>query len=158
MDLARRRWVAKGEVDDYPLDRLVNAAETTVSVGVRQLVCQLGIAGRSFPRSVKNLKEAAQITMGKETYRGIVESDGKAVLKASREEQLELDWSAADCKTTTPSGQEVTRLYASADGVLVPTTTAVEKTKRRATVRAKRQKMPAEQRRKLAPLGRAKAI
>ena len=135
----------------------MDATEATVSVGVRQLVCRLGIAGRSFQRSVRNLKESAQITMGKETYRRIVESDGKAVLKASREEQLELDWSAADCKTTTPSGQQVTRMYGSADGVLVPTTTAAQKTKRRATTVAKRRKMPAEQRRKLPALGRVKA-
>jgi len=143
-------------VDDYPLDRLVDRTEATVSVGVRQLVCRLGIAGRSFARSVKNLKEAAQLTMGKETYRQIVESDGKAVLKVSREEQLEIDWSAADCKSTTPSGQEVTRIYASADGVLVPTTTAAEKKKRRATTVARRRKMPGEKRRKLPPLARVK--
>lgn len=121
------------------------------------MVCRLGIAGRSFQRSVRNLKEAAQLTMSKEKYRIIVESDGKAVLKASREEQLELDWSAADCKTTTPSGQEVTRMYVSADGVLVPTTTAAQKSKRRATTVAKRRKMPAEQRGKLPALPRMKA-
>lgn len=34
----------------------------------------------------------------------------RVVLAASAEEQLELDWSAAQCKTATPAGQEVSRL------------------------------------------------
>jgi len=37
------------------------AAEATVTVGLRQLCCRLGIAGRSFARSVKNLHEAARV-------------------------------------------------------------------------------------------------
>jgi hypothetical protein len=47
-------------------------------------------------------------------------------------------------------------MYVSADGVLVPTTTAAEKHKRRATVLAKRKQMPAKQRRGLARLGPVK--
>jgi hypothetical protein len=136
---------------------LVDALEAAVSVGVRQLCCQLGIAGRSFARSAKGLKDAAQIEMSEEMFRCVVESEGKAVLKASATEQLEIDWSAADCKTASPSGEEVSRVYASADGVLVPTTTEAEKQKRRATVLGKREAMAAEQRKRLAPLGPVKA-
>jgi hypothetical protein len=120
--------------------------------------------------------------MGEDLFRQVVESEGKAVLKASGEEQLELDWSAAECKTAVPtaaevkaagaeeaqptgpapstsSGQaddkpavEVSRMYASCDGVIVPTTTAQEKQKRRTTTMAKRKQMPAEKRRELSPL------
>jgi hypothetical protein len=136
---------------------LVDALEAAVSVGVRQLCCQLGIAGRSFARSTKALKDSAQIVMSEEMFRTVVESEGKAVLKASATEQLEIDWSAADCKTASPSGQEVSRVYASADGVLVPTTTEAEKQKRRETVVANRKKMAAEKRNQLAPLGPVKA-
>ena len=51
------------------------------------------------------------------------------------EEQLELDWRAADCKSPgRRRAQEVSRIYVSGDGVLVPVTTAAEKRKRRATV------------------------
>jgi hypothetical protein len=105
---------------------------------------------------VGNLKEAAQLGMGEELFRTVVEAEGKAVLKVSQDEQLEIDWSAAQCQTTNPSGQTVSRLYVSADGVLVPTTTAAEKQKRRAAVRAKRQKMPREKRQQLLPLGAVK--
>jgi hypothetical protein len=156
IDLNRTRWYAAGEGSDCPLDRLVDAAEATVTAGLRQLSCLLGIAGRSFARSVKSLKEAAQVEMGEDLFRKVVESEGKAVLKASAGEQLELDWSAADCKTTTPAGEQVSRIYASADGVLAPTTTDQEKQKRRATTLAGRQKMTPEHRRELPRLPAAK--
>lgn len=134
------------------MDRLLDAVEATVTVGLRQLCCELGLNGRSFDRSRQCLKSAAQILIGKDLFRQVVENEGKSVLKASGEEQLELDWSAAQCKATTPDGQEVSRLYASADGVLVPTTTDQEKRKRRETAVARRRRMPAEQRRELPPL------
>ena len=131
------------------MDRLLDQVEATVSVGARQLCCRLGIAGRSFARGAANLKDAAQIDMGEDLFRKVVESEGKTVLAASAEEQLELDWSAAECKTTTPAGQEVSRLYASADGVILPTTTAAEKQKRRSTSLARRERMPREKRTRL---------
>jgi hypothetical protein len=138
-------------------------AEATVTVGLRQLCCEQGIAGRSFARSVKNLKSAASISMGEDLFRQVVESEGKAVLKASGDEQLEIDWSAGQCKTTvpakegnTPPGEvlpvEVSRLYASCDGVIVPTATDREKRKRRATTLAKRRRMPVERRGELPAL------
>lgn len=135
-----------------PADRLVDATEAAISVGVRELCCRLGVAGRSFARSADNLKQAAQITLSAELLRGVVESEGKAVLKASADEQLEIDWSAADCKTRTPEGQEVSRAYASGDGVMVPATTDAEKQKRRATVLLRRKQMPRRQRRRLKKL------
>jgi hypothetical protein len=94
--------------------------------------------------------------MSEEMLRKVVESEGKAVLAASEDEQLELDWTAADCTASTPEGQETTRVYVSADGVLVPTTTAAEKAKRRATVLAHRVTMPRKQRGRLARLGAVK--
>jgi len=105
-----------------------------VSLGLRELCCSLGIDSKSFARAARNLHKSAAIRISEELLRRVVESEGKAVLKASSEEQLELDWSAGQCRTQTPQGQEVSRLYVSADGVMVPVTTAAEKHKRRATV------------------------
>lgn len=152
----RRRFGEKNQLSGCPADRLVDESESAVSVGVRQLCCREGGNARSFERGRENLKHAAQIDCGKELFRQIVESEGKAILKASAQEQLELDWSASDCKTQTPDGQEATRMYVSADGVLVATTRQAEKDKRRATVRENRKKMPAERRCKLPPLGPVK--
>lgn len=136
-----------------------------MTVGLRQLCCEQGIAGRSFARSVKNLKSAAAISMGEDLFRQVVESEGKAVLKASADDQLEIDWSAAECKAKVPPLEsargprgdwpavELSRVYTSCDGVLVPTTTEQEKRKRRATTIARRRRMPRDKRRKLAALG-----
>lgn len=135
----RTRWWASGAGSDTPVDRFLDATEATVSVGTREMCCVLGIAGGSFARGAANLKHAAQITLSEEVFRQVVEAEGRLVLTATREEQLELDWSAASCQTTNPAGQVVSRLYGSADGVLVPVTTQSEKEKRRATVQRRRQ-------------------
>jgi hypothetical protein len=150
--LRRHRFGDKRQGSECPADRLVDQTESVVSVGARQLCCREGGNARSFERGRENLKHAAHIDCGKELFRQIVESEGKAILKASAEEQLELDFSASQCKTQTPDGREVSRMYASADGVLVPTTTQDEKDKRRATVKRKRREMAAKQRRRLRKL------
>jgi hypothetical protein len=131
------------------VDRLVDETESAVSVGVRQLCCREGTQARSFARGRENLKHAAQLQVGEEQFRQIVESEGKAVLRASEAEQLELDWSGAQCLAQTPLGQATTRLYASADGVLVPTTTQAEKDKRRQTAKKWRKDTPRQKRGKL---------
>jgi hypothetical protein len=131
------------------VDKLVDETETAVSVGLRQLCCREGTQARSFARGRENLKHAAQLDAGEELFRQIVESEGKAVLKASESGQLELDWSGAQCVAQTPEGQSTTRLYASADGVLVPTTTQAEKDRRRETTKKWRQDTPRAQRGKL---------
>lgn len=150
------RWHAAGEGSDSPIDRLLDTVQATVTVGLRQLCCELGVAGRSFARSVQSLKSAAGVVMGEELFRQLVESEGKAVLKASADEQLEIDWSAAGCMTTTPQGREVSRVYASCDGVIVPATTDQEKRKRRATAVARRGRYSPQQRRELPPLAAVK--
>lgn len=147
---SRRRWSGGVEGSLYPVDRLLDETEATVSIGVRQLCCREGTNARSFARGRENLKATAQIETGEELFRQLVESEGKAVLQASaQEQQLELDWSGAECQTPTPAGHTTTRIYVSADGVLVPTTTQAEKDKRRATVRKWRQKTPRKQRGRL---------
>lgn len=122
------------------MDRLLDAAESTVSLGLRELCCCLGIDAKSFARAARNLYKSAAVRVSEELLRRIVETEGKLVLKAGNEEQLELDWSAGGCQTKTPEGQEVSRLYVSADGVMVPVTTQAEKEKRRATVLRRRRR------------------
>jgi hypothetical protein len=129
----RIRWHAAGEGGDTPLDRLLDQTEAVVSVAARELCCRLGVAGGSFARSAENLNRAAGLRMSEEKFRQVVESEGQAVLAAADNEQLELDFSAAECQTCTPEGQAVSRLYGSCDGVMVPTTTQAEKDRRRQT-------------------------
>ena len=134
----RTRWHSPQDGSDTPLDRLLDAAESTVSLGLRELCCRLGTDSRSFARAAENLHKAGGICISEELLRRVVQSEGRAVLAAGREEQLELDWSASQCKVRTPQGQQISRVYASADGVMVPVTTTAEKRKRRATVQQQR--------------------
>ena len=147
--MERTRWHAAGEGSDTPLDRLLDQAESVASVGVRELCCRLGVAGGCFARAAENLHRAAGVKMSAENFRQIVEAEGRAVLAAAEDERLELDFSAAGCRTLTPEGESVSRLYASCDGVLVPMTTQAEKDQRRATVlRQRQEKRPAKGRRR----------
>lgn len=131
------------------MDRLLDQAEAVVSVGVRELCCALGTAGGSFARAVSNLDKAAGLRMSEEKFRQVVEVEGQAVLATAEKEQLEPDFSAAECKTRTPEGQVVSRLYGSCDGVLGPVTTQAEKDKRRETaLRRRREQRPAKGRRR----------
>lgn len=153
---ARHRYRGGEQGSVHPVDRLLDEAEATVSVGVRQLACREATNARSFARGRENLQHVAQLTMGEELFRQTVEGEGRKVLEAARQEQLELDWSGSQCQTTTPDGRPVSRVYVSADGVLVPTITQAEKDQRRATVQQKRQQMPRRKRRQLGRLAAVK--
>jgi hypothetical protein len=131
----RTRRFAPAEGSATPIDRLIDATEATVTVGLREMSCQIGKDCRSMERAQRTLKSAAGIAIGEDTLRQLVEGEGKAVLAAAGDESLEVDWSASQCLVTRPDGQVVSRIYASADGVMVPMTTQAEKDKRRETVR-----------------------
>jgi hypothetical protein len=141
IETVRTRWYAAGAGSDTPVDRRLDQAEAVVSVGVRELCCRLGTTGGSFVRAAENLTRAAGLKLSEEKFWQVVEAEGQAVLAAAEEEQLELDFSAAECQTLTPEGQAVSRMYVSGDGVLGPVTTQAEKDKRRATtLRRRREK------------------
>lgn len=130
-------------VRDTPVDRLLDAAEALVSVGARQLCCLLSLSGGCFARTATNLSQAAGLKMLEETLRQIVEAEGRAVQIAAAEECLMPAFTAANCRTQTPTGETVTRRYASCDGVMVPMTTQAEKDKRRATTLQRRKERQA---------------
>ena len=146
---SRCRWSGGKEGSVCPVDKLLDETERAVSVGMRQLCCREGTQARSFDRGRDNLKHVGQLDIGEELFRQIVESEGKAVLKAAECEQLELDWSGGECQVQTPQGLLSTRMYNSADGVMVPATTQAEKDKRRETVKKWRKDTPRKKRGKL---------
>lgn len=121
------------------------------------MCCCLGCDAQSFARAARNLHKSAAVRISEELLRQVVQSEGQAALRASSQEQLELDWSAAQCKTQTPAGQEVSRVYVSADGVMVPVTTRSEKLKRRATALKWRQAHRARRGTRRGRLGPVKA-
>ena len=140
VSLIRKRLYLDGEGSRSPLDALVDMAEATVSVATRDLCVRLNGNSKSFERGNENLKAAAQLQMSGEKFRQVVESEGKRVLALEASGQLGPVWMAAQCKGLNPDGKVVTRVYMGCDGFMVPLVTEVEKQKRLAKVKQRRQK------------------
>ncbi len=118
------------------VDPWLDTAESTISLGVREMACRLNGDGKNFDKSAENLARTAQFQVSGETLRVLVEDEGKRVLKVQRSGQLPVDWSAGDCQTETTA----TRVYVGSDGVMVPLVTDTEKKSRREKVKQKRKK------------------
>ena len=150
--LKRIRWHDAGVGSDTVIDRYLDQAERSISVGVRELACRLNGGSTNFERTAENLTAAARVTASGETLRTLIEAEGRQVVKAFREGTVPLSWTAADCPAEPEKPASPTRLYFGCDGVMAPMVTATEKAKRRATVKAKRSRRG----RRCRPLRRAK--
>ena len=128
--------VFAGEGTTAPMDWWLDTAEGTISLGVREMACRLNGDGKNFDKAAANLARTAQVRLSGETLRVLVEAEGKRVLQAQRSGQLEVDWSAADCRTAAGT----TRVYFGSDGVIVPMITDAEKVARRQKVKEKRKR------------------
>jgi hypothetical protein len=153
VSIQRKRWQALAGGGVVPIDALLDAAEATVSLGARNLFCRINATAKSFRRTVEQLKHASHLIVGESLLRKEVEAEGRRVLAASESGALKPKWQAKDCKTRTPEGKEVSRVYMGIDGFTVPTVTDEEKRKRREKVVAARSKRAADKP-KLPPLPR----
>jgi hypothetical protein len=143
VQLCRRRHWDRQEGNVVPVDDLIDVAGRAISLGVRELACRLSLDAHSFARAAKNLLAAAQLRVGEESLRKLVESEGKLALGAQECEQLEFDWHASDCLTQRTAGKgQTTRLYVGCDGVQVPTIRDAEKLKRREAAKQRRRRLP----------------
>jgi hypothetical protein len=140
IELARTRWFKPGEGSRTPADQLVDRTEATISLGVRELCCQLNGDAKSFERAAENLGAAAQVQLSGETLRNLVESEGQRVQEVIAAGQLLPGWTPADCVAATVEGQPVTRVYLGSDAFTMPTVTQAEKDLRRGKIRARRQR------------------
>lgn len=131
------------------IDAALDAAEATVSLGVRELACRLNQHGGSFRKTAENLERAAQVRTSSETVRQLVEQEGKGALRLERTGQIPIGWEASECRS--PEG--VTRVYLGSDGVKVPLVTDAEKQARRQRTRLARRRR-GKRCRRLAPCKR----
>ena len=165
--LWRRRWHGASVGTLTPLDLWLDAAEASVSVGVREMSCRLNGNSKNFDRTAENLARAAQVNVSGETLRVLVENEGRQVLRLQNAGTVPVGWSATDCRTEGgeqgaqgptaqgptgqgptgqgptgqgPTGQGPTRLYLGSDGVMVPMVTDHEKKARRAKVKQQRRR------------------
>ncbi len=84
--LWRRRWHSPDEGTTTPLDAWVDAVEATISLGVREMACRLNRDGRSFDKSADNLGRTAQVQISGESFRCLVETEGRRLRERRRRE------------------------------------------------------------------------
>jgi len=109
---------------------------SNVTQGVREMACRLNNDAASFAKAAENLARTAQIEMGVEPLRQLVEAEGRCVIEAQRTGAIPPAFTARNCTVPDRPGQ--TRMYAGVDGVMVPLVTEAEKKKRREKVVEKR--------------------
>jgi hypothetical protein len=80
VSVTRRRWHRAGGGGDTPVDRLLDGAEATLSVGVRELCCLLNRDAASFDRAAQNLLRTTDVRISAELLRRVVECEGRQVL------------------------------------------------------------------------------
>jgi hypothetical protein len=136
--LRRKRWT--GDVGASPVDRLLDEAQATVSLGARRLCCRLNADANSFARAAENLLAATGVRLSPELLRRTVEGEGERALECCAKGEL-----ACPRRTGDPPAAG-DRLYLGCDGFHVGLVTESEKKKRRADVRRKRRHLPAKPR------------
>lgn len=124
------------------MDKLIGLV-LVVTTLVRQLACGLAIDSASFQRAAEHLRLVGGLRMSDELLRQLVENEGKAARAFQDEEQLGLDFDAAECQTKeTPDGQPVSRGYVGMDGFMAPTVTQAECDKRHQKAVERRKTLP----------------
>jgi hypothetical protein len=137
VSVTRTRWHCRGGVGgDTPVDRLLDAAEATLSRGARELCCLLNQNAPSFARAADNLLRTTGVRVCAESLRRVVEHEGGVVLQRLASGALSPDWGAADCEAD--SGHS--RIYLGCDGFTAAMVTAAEKKLRRKKVRDRRRR------------------
>lgn len=134
------------------MDRYLDEAEQSVSIGVREVVCRLNLSSPNFEKAAENLKHTMGIQTSGETVRKVVEAEGQKVIEAQQKGTLPISWTANDCPSDPKNPQSPTRVYIGADGVHIPVITDQEKQKRRRKIISKRRRS----KKALKPLPKAK--
>ena len=63
--IRRKHFYTGPEGTTTPVDKLLDAAEATVSVGVREMCSRLNTGAKSFARAAENLERTAQLRISR---------------------------------------------------------------------------------------------
>lgn len=142
--LSRRAWRRADGSYVKPAEALAGLVGRTVSAGACELICRLNQSCSSFQKAADNISRAAQIRIGKESVRQLVEAEGRRVQQLQQSGQLTPSWEADTCRLNPDDPQSPSRVYVGTDGVKVPIIADDEKQKRRKGVKASRKKLKAQ--------------
>jgi hypothetical protein len=114
---------------------MLGIVQATVSVGVRQMCCRVGIHQQGFVQAAAHLQALAQLRLSPERIRRLAQAEGRQVqaLQAAGQVASDLSVETARIQAGGPS-----RVYVGADGVKVPMVTQQEKAQRRQHRRRRR--------------------
>jgi hypothetical protein len=128
IQIRRVRWWSADRGTDSRIDAILGLVHSTVSVGVRQMCCRVGIHQHGFVKASDHLKVLAQLRISPERVRTITETEGRRVqaVQAAGQVPSDLSVETGQIKVDGPS-----RVYVGTDGVQVPMVTTQEKAKRR---------------------------
>jgi hypothetical protein len=141
--LSRRRYEVPAGGSQALVDDLIDAAQQSVSLAVREMCCRIGSDSASFKRAAQNLDRIGQLRLSDESLRRVAESEGRAVLAWQDHEQLELDFDAGRCLTDqTQDHTPTTRVYVGIDGFMLPMVSDAEMGKRFEKAKARRRQLP----------------
>ena len=138
VQVVRRWWHSPEQGSVAPADAAIDGEPSSVSPGVREMVCRLNNDSSSFARTASNLERTAQIRLSREQIRQLVLWEGARVQAAQRSDAVRPSLAASGCSVSREDGGSTTRVYLGVDGVLVPVVTESEKKKRREKVVQKR--------------------
>lgn len=107
---------------------MLGIVDATVSVGVRQMCCRVGMHQQGFVKAAAHLKALAQLRISPERVRRLTQAEGRQVQAVQAAGQVPSDLSV---DTARLQAGDPSRVYVGADGVKVPMVTRQEKAKRR---------------------------
>jgi hypothetical protein len=110
------------------MDQMLGIVHATVSVGVRQMCCRVGIHQQGFVKAAEHLKALAQLRLSPERVRRLAQAEGRQVQARQADGQVPSDLSVETARTKAGGPS---RVYVGADGVKVPMVTQQEKAQRR---------------------------
>jgi hypothetical protein len=140
LELERPYFWAAGQEGCFPVDGALGVAQDAVSPGAKEVLCVFGQT-ESFRRAAIDAERIGNVPASAERLRQVVEQTAAQVRQVRDDGQLSATWNAAGAVTAQPlerGGGAVRRVYQGTDGVLVPTVTQEEKTKRRQKQEARR--------------------
>jgi len=135
IQIRRTRWWSAQGGTDSRIDQMLGIVDATVSVGVRQMCCRVGIHQQGFVKAAAHLNALAQLRISPERVRRIAQAEGRKVQTIQTAGRVRSDLSV---ETGRIQASGPSRVYVGADGVKVPMVPRQEKTKRRQRRRRRR--------------------
>ncbi|NOX57131.1 MAG: hypothetical protein GXP27_22400 [Planctomycetes bacterium] len=104
VQVVRRWWHSPDQGSVVPADAVIDGVPSSVSPGVREMVCRLNNDASSFARTASNLERTAQFRLSREQIRQLVLREGERVQGAQRRDAVRPSLAASACRVRGEEG------------------------------------------------------